>query len=145
MNKQNKLVFYLETFILTVSFIMVIVVLSRVFVVSATQSVRARHLTNVVCLSENVAEVMMSADDRNEMYTLLNESSNAENSEIITVRYDDDLHPASDGIYTITVSWQEEPSANGTFVSSTIKGYVRNEAEPVFEMETGKFLSEVLE
>ena len=145
MNKQSKFVFYLETFILTVSFILVIVVLSRVFVVSATQSVKAKHLTNVVCLSENVAEVMMSADDRNERYDLLNENSNAEDSGIITVRYDDDLKPAKDGIYVLTVSWEEEASANGSFVNSTIKAYVRNETEPVFELQTGKYLSEVLQ
>jgi hypothetical protein len=134
MRNKEKFVFYLETFLLTVSFVLVIVVLSSFLVRSSRKTVYARDLTNLVCLSENVAETTKAADSLEELYELLNENGNASyEGEKIVVTYDEELKPAKDGRYRLTVSYQIEDEMVTADIDASVKDTV------IYELELAQY------
>ncbi|MBR4462534.1 MAG: hypothetical protein IKS51_08155 [Erysipelotrichaceae bacterium] len=134
MRNKEKFIFYLETFLLTVSFVLVIVVLSSFLVKSSRKTVYARDLTNAVCLSENVAETTKAADSFEELYQLLNENDNAYcEADKIVVTYDKELKPVKDGRYHLTITYHEE----GEMVTATIDASVEDTV--IYDLELAQY------
>ena len=57
MGKKRNFAFIIEMFLLFVILLFVVVVITKTFVASRQQSLEARHLTESVCLAEEVAEL----------------------------------------------------------------------------------------
>ena len=120
---KKRSVFYLEAFLLTVSFIFVILVLSRMFVTSARQSLYARDLTNTVTISENIAEKAKYTADEDELYQLLKKEGNAEKGNgYITISYSEELKADPEGRYVVKIYTEEKDGIFHARIDTNIKG-----------------------
>lgn len=141
--KRHMSNFYIETLGLIVIFIAVILVLTRVFALSARMSARAGILTKAVHLAENAAEAVAASNSPETLQGLLEENGNARLSEdgenaVLYVWYDEDMKPAEDGSFRVEITWKaegEEPD----FAESTVCAYWLEEEEPVYSLETGVY------
>lgn len=136
--------FYMETLILVVVLVAVILVLTRLFAFSADLSSRAGRLTRAVHLAENAAEAVAASDSLDTLRMLLEEDGNAQVRQegtdgILTVRYDEDMRPVSDGKFCVEVSWGLEDAA-GDFAESRVSVYWMEETEPLYVLETAVYL-----
>ncbi len=140
--KRHFTNFYMETLVLVVVFIVVILVLTRVFALAGGMSTRAEILTGAVHLAENAAEAVSASGSPEDLRGLLEENGNAgevregENC-LLSFRYDDDLNPVPGGSFRVEVSWQ--PEAGGSFAESKVAVYWMEETEPVFALETAVY------
>ena len=143
--KRHVTAFYIETLILAVVFIIVILVLTRVFAMSGQLSANARILTNGVHLAENAAEAVAGADSPQKLLELLDENGNAQALEgretiVLRARYDGDGKPAADGNFWVDVSWTPEEESEGGLVGSSITVFWNNGAETVYTLDTAVYL-----
>lgn len=101
-DKRHFTSFYVETLILVLVFMLIILVLTRVFGAARTMSADAADLSQAVRIAENIAE---SVSSRN------NGDVNPLSSAYVTPlpqsqRYDDTMRPAADGEYLAEVSYE---------------------------------------
>lgn len=106
-NRLNRL-YHLETFILMGLFILVTLVLSRVFISGRLLSQKAQQLTDAVCLAENTAELVRASDSKEDLAVLLDIGGNAETltgtqdgSVTVRMSYDRDMKPSPQAYYTV--------------------------------------------
>lgn len=147
--RRHVTAFYMETLILTVVFIMVILVLTKIFALSGQLSAKARILTNAVHLAENAAEAVAGADSAQRLLGLLNENGNTKPLEgeadtVFRAQYDMDGKPAAEGSFWVDVSWVPEKESEGGLVKSRITVYWDREEEPVYTLDTAVYLQEAL-
>ncbi len=134
MNKKEKYVFYLETFILTVSFIAVILVLSQFFAKSVNVSLEAKRLNDAVILSANTAEVFKSCDDEEDLDAFLKEEFNLEikdNERII--RFNGDLEADENGDYVIVLEADMKNDLKEARITACYKD------EEIYSLETASY------
>ena len=139
--KKRNTAFVVEMLLLFVILLFVVVTVTRVFVASRRQSLAAKHLTEAVCLAENVAESAASAQNTGEyaeiFRTLDGVTDVEENADGITLT----MKPDAGGgdTYRAHIRADEEDGSAGTYVGSTIELYYENETEPVYTLNTGTF------
>ena len=75
--KQHITAFYMEMLVLITVFIVVILILTKVFALSRQQSAKARILTNAVCLAENTAETAAASPNEETFLMLFGREGNA--------------------------------------------------------------------
>lgn len=143
--KQHITAFYMEMLVLIAVFIVIILVLTKVFALSRQQSAKARTLTNAVCLAENAAEMWAAATDEETFFSMFGRDGNVctleENGHrIYQARYDDDMAPAAEGSFLVHVEWIPEGGESGDFVTGRITVYWSGNQEPIYTLETGKYL-----
>lgn len=142
--KQHITAFYMEMLVLVAVFIVVILILTRVFAISRQQSARAQILTNAVCLAENAAEITAASDSEEALLALLGDGGNVSVSEeqgqkIFRARYDSGMNPAAQGNFLVEIEWNPETGDGGSFISSIINVYWNGDTEPVYTLQTGMF------
>lgn len=136
---QHIAAFYLETLLLIAVFIAIILVLTRVFGISRSQSGDAKLLTHAVCLAQNAAEAVSAAPDEEALRAILNENDNAAVTEGgIRASYDRDMQPDADGELLVDVTWVPE----GGLVSSSVTVWLEGRAEPVYTLDTASYKGE---
>ena len=134
--------FYLETLLLIVVFLSVILVLTQVFGLAQTQSVRAKQLNDAVILAGNAAEAVAACGSPEELLMLLNENQNAlpmPDSAGVTASYASDLSPQAQGAYRVGVTWLPEICEKGTMIHSVVEVRCGTPEEPVYRLETESF------
>lgn len=131
---QKGIAFYIETFALFAVFAAAAVVLARGFVLAGKLSRDARALSNAVHLAENAAEMASASESGEMLFGLLNENGNVGEIEegVYRARYDADMLPSADGIYSVDVSWNKE---EGRLVKCAISVYQNGEAEPLYALD----------
>lgn len=142
--KQHITAFYMEMLVLVAVFIVVILILTKVFAMSRQQSAKAEILTNSVCLAENTAEIVAASESEETLLALLEETGNvsvleAGGNRIFCSRYDNEMRPAAEGSFSVEIEWTPEDAKEGSFVNSTVRVYWNGGAEPVYTLETGVF------
>jgi hypothetical protein len=143
--KQHITAFYMEMLVLITVFIVVILILTKVFALSRQQSAKARILTNAVCLAENTAETAAASPNEETFLMLFGREGNAcmveeDGHRIYQARYDDKMAPAAEGNFLVNVEWIPEDGTEGDFVTSRITVYWNGSAEPIYTLETGMYL-----
>lgn len=146
MGKKRNFAFIVELFILFVILLFVIIVLTKTFVTSRSQSLYARHLTESVYLAEEVAEVSMSAADAREAQALLGALEQTEEIRAkdrqMELTMDFTADDTKRDTYRVLLSWEEEASAQGTFVAEEILVFFADETDPLYTLHTGNYQSE---
>lgn len=143
--KRHITAFYMEILVLITVFMVVILILTKVFALSRQQSARAEILTNSVCLAENMGELLAASDSEEMFFAQLGRNGNVDISteqghKVFYAQYDDEMRPAVTGSYKVAIEWIPEERAEGTFVQGIITVYWMEDKEPVYSLETGVFL-----
>ena len=141
--KSHLTSFYVETLLMMLIFTGMIVILSSVFSLARVRSVHARRLSNAVCLAQNAAEAVAASTSAQDVLEILEEEGNGELTDssgtpAVRLFYDDDMHADSDGVCSVTVTW--EKTDRDDFVVSNITVAHDDEAEPVYELRTGVWI-----
>ena len=142
MNKtRNDLAFVVELLLLFVILLFVIVVITKTFMTSRSQSLHARHLTEAVCVAEEVAEATAAAADRAEAAELLESLEQAgavqEDGDGISLTVDVFTENGTKDSYAVYLLWEED--AEGDFVEKTIRVHDGNGEEPLYTLKTGTY------
>ena len=134
MNKREKLIFYLETFILTLSFVMVIMFLSRMYEKSFKLARDAASRSDAVILSANMAECIKSVEDEEDLALFLDEEFGMEKEgENYLVRFNGDLQPDENGDYLISVTFKEDDGYKEATIRASRNG------EELYVLETASY------
>ena len=134
MNKKEKYVFYLETFILTLSFIAVILVLSQMFGRSINVSLEAKRLNDAVILSGNTAEVFKSCKDKDDLDAFLKEEFNLEkDGEERIIRFNDELKADVNGDYKIVLKIVKDEELKEALIKAYYKG------EEIYDLDVASY------
>lgn len=152
MKKTRNIAFIVELLLLFVLLLFVIVVITKTFMASRSQSLYAKHLTEAVCLAEDVAEVRFAAADKAEALALLaameQTQSIEDDGQIIWLTMDFADAGGGTDRYRIGMDWNEEPSAQGTYFEGEIRVYyqdiaaaVSEKAAPIYTLSTGDYRS----
>ncbi len=141
--KRHMSEFFIETLVLVVIFIVVILVLTRVFALSGRMSTRAGLLTRAVRLAENAGEAVAASDSPETLLRLLEENGNVRlnregETDILDARYDEDMRPAKDGSFRVKITWKTEENMPD-FAESVVAVYWMEETEPVYSLETAVY------
>lgn len=151
--ERTMTAFYLETVLMAIIFVLVIVILSQVLGISKMQSRQASQLTNAVCLAQNAAEAVAASDSEQALLSLLSEEGAAsldqgKDGAVLTAYYDSKMQPlqeaeaaADEGSLRLEATWVPETSGQGTFVTSDISIYAGSGSNPVYTLNTGKYLN----
>lgn len=155
--------FYIEALLLAGVFTIVVLILTRVFVMSGQMGKDAALLTNAVHLAENGAEAVASSHSLEEVRKLLEENGNGEilesskaeagreayegasgenRARILRVHYDEELNPDAEGGIWMDIQWIEPDSGEEGLVKSIINIYRTDRPDPVYTLETEVFISE---
>ena len=142
--KRHITAFYMEMLVLVAVFIVVILILTRVFAMSRQQSAKAEILTNSVCLAENTAEIVAASESEETLLAMLGQAGNVSVLEeggdrIFRSRYDDKMIPAEEGNFSVEVEWIPEEGKEGSFIKSTIRVYWKEGTEAIYTLNTGVF------
>lgn len=142
--KHRITAFYIETLILTLIFIVVILVLMRVFSLSRKMSGQANLLTCAVHLAENAAEAVAASGDEESLYALLDEAGRGnisrpeeEDHILFRVRYDGEMNPAADGNFRVDVIWEPQGEE---LVKSRINVYWNE--EEIYTLDTAVYIGQ---
>ena len=130
-SRRQTTAFYIETVLLMISFMMIIMVLMRVFTAARLQSILAEQLTDAVILAENAEEAFLGSESVEDLGDVLH-------GEVI-----DDVVRVEDEAYVVEVLWQEEQREYGSLIRASIS--VMNEDELIYELDTGKYVKEAAE
>ena len=143
--------FYLETLLMILVFVAIILMLTQVFGASRKLSAEAGYLSDAATISESVSAAVRASDDEEALIEILNgsagDSANGTPAVLlkgasvptIEVRYDDDLVPAGDGPYEVTVTWEKTAGTRGDYVDSEITVRRDGVEEPVLVTHTGTY------
>lgn len=136
--------FYLETLLLVVVFLGIILILTRVFGLGRMHSGEAARLSDAMTLAQNAAEAVSAAHDPAELRALMNPNEGEREKAIplgknMLFRYDRALRPDPAGVYTVTISWEEE--ADG-FVRSRIAVFYSAEKNALYTLDTAVYHGE---
>jgi hypothetical protein len=143
--------FYLETLLMILVFVAVILMLTQVFGASRKLSAEAGYLSDAATISESVSAAVRASDDEEALIGILNGAAgdsangtpavllNGASVPTIEVRYDDDLVPAGDGPYEVTVTWEKTAGTRGDYVDSEITVRRDGVEEPVLVTHTGTY------
>ncbi|MBR2562557.1 MAG: hypothetical protein IKE31_10495 [Eubacterium sp.] len=142
MKRTRNLAFIVELLLLFVILLFVIVVITKTFMTSRSQSLHARHLTEAVCIAEEIAEVTEGATGLQEASSLL--GSLEEVQDIQSVDEEElalsVLFAAEDGkqdVFDADLTWEEETAETGVFVMEHIAVFYKDASEPLYTLETG--------
>ena len=138
--KQHMTAFYMETILLMIVFLMVILLLTRVFSYGKVQSKQARDLTNAVCLAQSAAEAAASSEDVETLYQMMDQGNAEREGNQIQAWYDADMNPQKNGYYRLVASWESEEGTYGSFVNGIIHVYINE--EEIYRLDTGVYLQE---
>ena len=141
--KKHITGFYIEVLLLIVVFIVMILVLTRIFGLGKMESVRANRLTNAVTLASDAAEAASGSENILDLEALLKENNNTvrENPETLSASYAADLSPAAGGVYKVTVHWLKQEASD--LVNVWIDVFYKSDKEPVYSLETAVCTSAV--
>ena len=162
MGKNRNLAFIVELLLLFVILLFVIVTITRTFMASRSQSLYAKHLTEAVCIAEEVAEITAAAPDQESAVSFLKELDEVHSVTENDTGFSVEMDALSDGKadrYTVSVLCSEEktagePSAEstgsfsgesggqdktGVFVTEKIEVFFETEAEPIYTLDTGNY------
>ena len=124
-------------------FIVVILVLMRVFALAGRMSSQAKVLTCAVRLAENAAEAVAASDSKEALFTFLDEcgmgnvsTSEAGDKILFRAQYDGEMHPVPEGNFWVDVSW--EPEYGGDLVKSGITVYWNG--EEIYTLDTAIYI-----
>lgn len=130
--------FYMETLFLAVIFVLLIMILVRIFALSVHMSDSAGQLTGAVQLAENAAEAVAASDSPEELLALLDEGGNAKISQDgVICEYSRDMQPYPGGDIQVRITW--EPKEDGC-VDSRITVFSVSQQEPVYTISTAVFI-----
>ncbi|MCI9338764.1 MAG: hypothetical protein HFH93_14730 [Lachnospiraceae bacterium] len=146
--------FYIEALVLVGVFTVVVLILTRVFVLSGRLGKDAALLTDAVHLAENGAEAVAASDSLEEVRRLLEEAGNGEilpwaqeaesQARILRLHYDRDMNPEPGGGIWMDIRWIPEApgeESGGTgLVKSVITVHDAGLTEPVYTLETEVFI-----
>ncbi len=135
----KKIAFYIETLALLVVFTAVTAVLATGFLLAGKLSQKAAVLTKAVHLAENAAEMASASTSGEMLFRLLDEGNACVLTEAADVsrstyraKYDADMAPAADGIFSLDISWMPEEDG---LTKSAIAVYWDDGTEPVYTLE----------
>ena len=147
--------FYLETLLMILVFVAVILMLTQVFGASRKLSAEAGYLSDAATISESVSAAVRASDDEEALIGILNGAAAEEGGSsangtpavllkgapvpTIEVRYDDDLVPAGDGPYEVTVTWEKTAGTRGDYVDSEITVRRDGVEDPILVTHTGTY------
>ena len=143
--------FYLETLLMILVFVAIILMLTQVFGASRKLSAEAGYLSDAATISESVSAAVRASDDEEALIGILNGSAgdsangtpavllNGASVPTIEVRYDDDLVPAGDGPYEVTVTWEKTAGTRGDYVDSEITVRRDGVEDPILVTHTGTY------
>lgn len=144
MKRHRITTFYMETLFLIAVFIVVILVLTRVFGVGESQSRQARLLTSAVSLVQTAAEAVSGSTSLEDVEALLEKEgvdsvTVSEGTELIA-RYDQNLNPDPEGELKLVIGWDPQETASGTLVTCPVSVWQENQTEePVYSLQTAVF------
>ena len=139
--------FYLETLLLILVFVIMILMLTRVFGVSRSMTADAELLSNSVCLAQNAAEAVSASDSLEAVSRLLDEGGNTSASDgTVDAFYNRDMTPRPvkeiGAPLRVQITWEPEPG-DGNLVHSVITVYGRGRKVPVYQLATAVYLEGV--
>ena len=150
MNRKKNIAFIVELFLMFVIMLMLIVVITRIFVTTRGESLRAKHLTEAVCLAEEVAETSFSedADTIEGAAELLEMLSNVQevtrDGDTIKIRMtmaEEELsEETSKDSYDVTLTLADEAGTTGNFVTGQIDVSLAGSDETIYSLDTGHYV-----
>ena len=142
MKKTRNIAFVVELLLLFVLLLVVIVVITQTFMAARGRSLYAKHLTEVVCLAEDAAEVSMSAPDAETAADLLAELPQVTGA----VRQDGQIELEMEFVsgtgtdpYRLILVWDESGTDAGRYASAEIRVFYGTDAEPLYTLTTGDY------
>jgi hypothetical protein len=112
-NKQHMTAFYIETLLMILVFVGIILALTQVFGQSRNESMKARHLTEAVCLAQNAAEAFEAAETPEDLIKLLDHDQTGHvtlgnTPPGVVCAYRSDMTPDPEGPLRLDMTWQEK-------------------------------------
>ena len=160
MKRTRNIVFIVELLLLFVILLFVIVTITRTFMTSRSQSLHARILTEAVILAEDIAEITKGTDSRESAAGMIGkmeevqeisgwEERNSGEEETITGKEGNALAvkllftgEKGKDPFRAEITREEEETAAGQFITEHISLYYDAETEPLYELDTGWYLTE---
>ena len=149
MNKTRNLSFIVELLLLFVILLFAIVVITKTFMTARAKSEYARHLTEAVCLAEDVAEVSMTAADRSQAlaaFEKMEQTKSVSNSDagVFLIEMDFVSADGKTDSYRVEVTWNDEASHGGSYAAETIEVYSpetgnTEQTGPLYTLNTGSW------
>ena len=143
MKKTHNTAFIVELLLMFVLLLFVIVMITKTFVSARAVSLSARHLTEAVCLAEDIAEVSRSASDQDEEISLFEQMDQTKSvkSSGNVIEIEMDFAPGNAGRddYTVIITRNDDASPDGDYVTEEISVYFADDSEPVYTLKAGKY------
>ncbi len=126
--------FYVETLLMIVVFIGIMMVLTRILVLSKMQEKKAQHLTEAVTVAANVAEALSASDEIEEAIKVLDleEGAFEKPGRIYAGTYRISKEGKDDTLYKVRITKTEE----GKIAHHLIEIFTGNEKDPVYQLTT---------
>ena len=141
MKKIHNTAFIVELLLLFILLLLVIVVITQTFMNARSRSLYAKHLTEAVCLAEEVAEVSMSAAGKEKAFSLFQELEQVKSAEMKDGQIELGMDFAGETLdsYQVILIMDEEDTEQGTYVSGEIRVFFGEAEEPLYTLTTGDY------
>lgn len=143
MKKTRNPVFIVELLLLFVILLLLITVITKTFMASRSQSLRAKHLSEAVVLAEEAAEVSNAAKDIDEAVQLFDglDQVRSVNEEGGTIELQMDFTSDDGSVddYRVVIDIEEEKDDFSVYSAKTIDVYYGNVTDPVYTLTTGSY------
>ena len=147
MNRKRSIAFTVELLGLFILLILVIVMITRVFVMSRAGTLEARRLNQAVMIAQSTAEAASSESDLEALAGRMNEMDNVQEAVCdaaggsVAITFDTDGKP--DGRdFCVVLNRSSEDRAGGAFVTDHIEVYYCEPGQlegKIYDLDTGRF------
>ena len=142
MKKTRSIAFIVELLLLFVLLLFIITAVTKIFMQTRSQSLRARRLTEAVCVAEEVAEVTAAAGGKTQAAGMLDGLEQTSDVRELPEGIElDMLFDEKEGdLFHVTLQWTETAGGGaGRFADETILVFFGNSEEPIYRLETGNY------
>ena len=140
---KSSIAFIVELFMMFAILLTVIVVITEVLVMTRSESLSARHLTEAVTCAESAAEVITASDSKDDALELLGSMDNATSVKREDEGYDLKMSykskSTSGDVYDLKITEETETAGTGTYTVSTIVVTLEGADEPIYTLRTGAY------
>ena len=143
MKKTRNLAFIVELLLLFVILLLLITVITKTFMASRSQSLRAKQLTEAVVLAEEAAEVSNAAKDMQDARQLFEGMdqvrSVTEADGSLELFMDFTAEDGSVDGYRVVIDFEEEKNDFSVYSAKTIHVYRENVTDELYVLNTGSY------
>ena len=141
--EKSSIAFIVELFLMFAILLLVIVVITEFFVMTRSESLKAKQLTEAVIVAESTAEVVSRADSGSKAADLVGKMETVENVDVSGEELSFTVKPDGKGntgaAYDVKVTLESRKNKTGTYVADTIGVSPAGRKEELYTLKTGHY------